>query len=131
MKLYNSTDSQISMPLNGGVKLVVPGHSFSTEFMPNDSFLTLVASVFTDKQIALVVSGPFEINMCAKSPACALMVVQSREEALRRFLVEVPEEKEEAVVEENKEEEVKKEEVKEEKPIATTPKKKAGRPKKK
>ena len=53
--------------------------------MPSDDFLTLVASTFDETEIALIVAGAFEINMCAKNPACTPLVCQSLDEAIERF----------------------------------------------
>lgn len=108
MRIYNGKNSQISVPLNRATRIVVGPKRVSQELMPSDDFLTLLAQTFEADELALIVSGPFEINLCAKNPACQPLVVQSLDEALERFAVKEdpkpevqpePEKKEEVVTE--------------------------------
>lgn len=108
MRIYNGKNSQISVPLNRATRIVVGPKRVSQELMPSDDFLTLLAQTFEADELALIVSGPFEINLCAKNPACQPLVVQSLDEALERFAVKEdpkpevqpePEKKEEVVAE--------------------------------
>lgn len=95
MRIYNGKNSQLDLPLSGATRLVVPAHSVSKDFLPSDYFLTMIAQCYEDKDLALIVSGPWEINMCAKNPACNPMVVNTLDEAIERFN---PQPKEEKVV---------------------------------
>lgn len=117
MRIYNAKNSQIDLPLAGDTRIMVSAHSVSKDFMPSDYFLTLVASTFDEHELALIVSGPYEINMCAKNPAVSEMVVQSLDEAISRFIPKKAEVEEKPIVMEEPKEEVieeVKEEVKEE-----------------
>ena len=105
MRIYNGKNSQISVPLNRSTRIVVGPKRVSQELMPSDDFLTLLAQTFEADELALIVSGPFEINLCAKNPACQPLVVQSLDEALERFAVK-KDPKPEAQPESEKKEEV-------------------------
>lgn len=105
MRIYNGKNSQISVPLNRATRIVVGPKRVSQELMPSDDFLTLLAQTFEADELALIVSGPFEINLCAKNPACQPLVVQSLDEALERFAVK-EDPKPEAQPESEKKEEV-------------------------
>lgn len=97
MRIYNGKNSQVDLPL-ATQRISIPAHSVSKDFMPNNEFLSLLASSYDDKELALIVSGPYEINMCANIPAIVTLVVQSLDEAVARFNAPLP-------VEEKKEEE--------------------------
>ena len=85
MRIYNAKKSQMDLPIGSNTRLTIPSHSVWTDIMPSDDFLTLVASTFDETEIALIVAGAFEINMCAKNPACTPLVCQSLDEAIERF----------------------------------------------
>ena len=84
MRIYNGKNSQVDLPL-ATQRLSIPSHSVSKDFMPNNEFLSLLASSYDEKELALIVSGPYEINMCANIPAIVTLVVQSLDEAIARF----------------------------------------------
>ena len=84
MRIYNGKKSQVDLPL-ATQRLSIPSHSVSKDFMPNNEFLSLLASSYDDTELALIVSGPYEINMCANIPAVVTLVVQSLDEAIARF----------------------------------------------
>ena len=90
MRIYNSRTSQISIPLTATEKIVVPGHGTSASFMPNPKILSLIVTSFDYDELALIVTGPIEMTMCSETPCCAGFVVNSLEEALERFAVDVP-----------------------------------------
>lgn len=136
MRIFNGKNAQISLPL-GTIRLEIPGKVASKDFAPNPDFLSLVVTSYTEKDIALIVSGPFELSMCSTIPAVAPLMVQSLEEAIERFTpkqekpkeVEQPKEVKPEVVETLVKEDEKREEVapiEEEVPAPTTehPKKK-------
>lgn len=89
MRLYNATNSLQRIPLNPGQggtqKLEVSSNAVSVSFIPSPEFISLVVSTFSPEQMALIVSGPFEISMCAKMPVTASYIVQSIDEAIQRF----------------------------------------------
>lgn len=86
MRIYNGTDSQLTLPFNGtGEKITIQSHSVSGNILPSTEFLSLLVTSFDYSEIALIVSGPFEINMCAGVSGAAGFVVQSIEEAIERF----------------------------------------------
>lgn len=85
MKVYNNTSSSLSLPLNAGTKLEIPGKSVSGNILGSNEFLTTVISNFTTDEIAFIVNGPWELSLCANIPTCTNYVVQSLEEAVERF----------------------------------------------
>lgn len=134
MRIYNAKRAQIEMPLSNGTKLVIPGHSISGEFMPNSTIISVFMTSYSTKEVAFVISGPYEIAMLSNFAGSGDYVVSSLEEAVARFApkadpttTEAPipapvEEKVEVIVEptavpevieEKKEEEPEKKEVKE------------------
>lgn len=100
MRIYNAKKSQMDLPIGSNTRLTIPSHSVSKDIMPSDDFLTLVASTFDETEIALIVAGAFEINMCAKNPACTPLVCQSLDEAVERFNPAPKEVKKEEIKEE-------------------------------
>ena len=86
MRIFNGKNSTLDLPLVGGTKLpAIAPHSVSINFMPNEAFLNLIATAYDDHEIALILSGPFEMTMCSGVPATLPLVVESIEEALERF----------------------------------------------
>lgn len=115
MRIYNGKNSQVELPL-ATQRITIGPNSVSKDIMPNVEMLQLISTSFVDTEIALIVSGPSELNLCAGVPACTPLVVQSLDEAVIRFKGTTPEKKEEKpVVEEPKKEEVVVEEVPEKK----------------
>lgn len=94
MRIFNGKNAQISLPL-GMVRLEIPSKVASKDFAPNPDFLSLIVTSYTEKDIALIVSGPFELSMCSTMPAVAPLMVQSLEEAIERFTPKQEELKEE------------------------------------
>lgn len=135
MRIYNAKDSQISIPLNGSMRINIAPHSVSQDFLGATEFLTMLVTSYDVNEIALIVSGVYELNICANIPTCTNYVVQTLEEALARFnavLIKDDKVEEKKAVEEEKPVE---EPVVEEKPSvgveeAPKPKKKPGRKKK-
>jgi len=105
MRIYNGTKSQLDLPLSGIQRISIAPHAVSGDILPSTEFLSLMVTSFDYSEIALIVSGPYEINMCANVSGCAGFIAQSLEEAIERFS-----NKEEKKVEENKVEENKVEE---------------------
>lgn len=99
MRIFNGTNSQIDLPLTGAVRLSIAPHAPSKDFAPNNDFLALIVTTYDEKEIALIVGGPYELSMCSTIPAAAPLLVQSLDEAVARFST-----KQEVVVEEPKEE---------------------------
>lgn len=85
MRIYNGKKTQLDLPLGGTTRILVQPFSVSKDFLPSDYFLLMMAQCFTKDDLAIIISGPTEINLCAKNPACSEMVVQSLEEAISRF----------------------------------------------
>lgn len=88
MRIFNATNSVLSLPLAGNQKLEIQARSVSPEFMGSKEFLSMVITSFTDRQIAIVVSGPYELNVCANIPTAVNYVVQTLDEALQRFCMD-------------------------------------------
>lgn len=93
MRVYNGTNSQVDLPLTGNQRITIASHSVSKDIMPSTEFLSLLVSSYDYNELALIVSGPFEINMCSGVSGCVGFVCQSLEEAINRFQPEVKEEK--------------------------------------
>ena len=85
MRIYNGTNSQLDLPLSGTQRITVSPNSVSGDIMPSNEFLSLLVGSFDYSEIALVVSGPYEINMCAGVSGSVGFVVQSLDEAIERF----------------------------------------------
>ena len=103
MRVYNGTKSQLDLPLSSLQRITIPANAVSGDIMPSTEFLSLLVGSYDYSEIALIVSGPYEINMCAGVSGAAGFVVQSLEEAIERFApkeVTKPEEKKMDVVEE-------------------------------
>lgn len=106
MRVYNGTNSQLDLPLSGIQRISIPPHAVSGDIMPSNEFLSLLVGSFNYDEIALIVSGPYEITMCAGVSGSVGFVVQSLEEAIERFAPK--EEKPEiTIIEPKKEEEIK------------------------
>lgn len=85
MRIYNAKRAQIEMPLGNGMKLVIPSNSISGEFMPNSTIISVFMTSYTPKDVAFVVSGPYEIAMLSNFAGSGDYVVSSLEEAVLRF----------------------------------------------
>ena len=85
MRIYNGTNSLIDLPITNRVRLTIPAHSVSKEFMPSDDFINLIVRVYQSSDIALIISGPYELNMCAKNPSVTPLIVHTLDEAVIRF----------------------------------------------
>lgn len=92
MRVYNGTNSQLDLPLSGLQRISIPPRTVSGDVMPSNDFLSLLVSSFDYSEIALIVSGPYEITMCAGVSGSVGFVVQSLEEAIERFAEKKPEE---------------------------------------
>lgn len=105
MRVYNATKYTVNFPLTPTQKITIQPNSVSGNILPNTQFLSMMVGVYTPEQIAFIVSGPFEINMCSSIPVTASYVVQSLDEAIARFspksqVEEMPKEEKKVVVEE-------------------------------
>lgn len=96
MRIYNGTNSHLNLPLTGSQRITVPPHAVSGDVLPSTDFLSLMVSSYDFSEIAFIISGPFELNMCANVSGATGFVVNSLEEAVERFC---PSEKEETKVE--------------------------------
>lgn len=84
MRIYNGKNSQVDIPL-ATQRVTIGPKSVSKDLMPSTEMLQLLSTSFDDSEIALIVSGPTELNLCAGVPSCTPLVVQSLDEALVRF----------------------------------------------
>lgn len=89
MRIYNGTNSVLDLPLSGIQRLSIPPKSVSGDFMPTNEFLSLLVSTFDYSEISIIVSGPYEISMCASVSGSVGFVTQSLEEAIERFAEKV------------------------------------------
>lgn len=84
MRIYNGKNSVINVPL-GNQRITVPAHSISSDFMPSTDFIRTMSVSFDVNEVALIVVGAWEGNMCAGVPAVQPLCVSSLDEALARF----------------------------------------------
>lgn len=98
MRLYNGTNSGINLPLNNGQRLIVSPKSVSGQFLPSIEFLTLIATAYSRADIALILSGASEVQMCSSVSTIPGYIAQSVEEAIERFSEIKPEEVKEEVI---------------------------------
>ena len=95
MRIFNGTNSLLNLPLNGNQMLEVLPKSVSTEFMGSKEFISMLVTSLSCDEIAIVVSGPYELNNCANVPTAVNYVVQTLDEAIIRFGLKKPEPKHE------------------------------------
>ena len=100
MKIYNAKTATVQLPL-GMRRLVINGRSLSQDFMPTSQFLQMIARTFSPKDLAIIVSGAWEGNMCAETDTLSEYCVSTVEEALARFNPPENPKKEELKKEEN------------------------------
>jgi len=114
MRIYNATNAQLNLPYPGGTVSIAP-HSVSGNLGANTQTISLLVSAYTTDEIAFIVSGPFELNLCSSIPTVVNYVVQSLEEAIEKLEPRSEIKKEEVTIEEEKIEEEPKVEIKKEK----------------
>ena len=85
MRIFNGTNSLLTLPLSGNQKLEILPKSVSTEFMGSTDFLSMVVTSLSNEEIAIIVSGPYELNVCANIPTAVNYVVQTLDDAIIRF----------------------------------------------
>jgi hypothetical protein len=85
MRIYNGKNSTINVPLPNGERLSIDGKSISKDFMPSVEFLNIIKASFDYSEIALVVSGIIEMNLCSSVSSIAGFVANSVGEAVERF----------------------------------------------
>ncbi len=102
MRIFNATKAALSFSLPNGQQVTIPGKSVSGDIMANADFLSTLVSSYTQDELAFIVGGPYELNICAGIPTVTTYVVQTLDEALQRFGLK--EEEEKAPVEEEVEE---------------------------
>ena len=100
MRIYNATNSQLNLPFPGSNVSIAP-HSVSGNLGANTQTISMLVSAYNTSEIAFIVSGPFELNLCSSIPTVVSYVVQSLEEAIEKL--EPKTEKKEVVVEKEKE----------------------------
>lgn len=88
MRIYNGKDCQICVPMLGTNQMLELGpKSVSGNIMPTVEFLTLLTKSFTINEIAFIVAGKFEYEVCANIPLASNFTVTSLDEAIERFAV--------------------------------------------
>jgi hypothetical protein len=127
MRIYNGTDSQVSLPYAGKERISIEPRSVSGNLGITNDLISLIVTSFTTDELAIIVAGPYELSMTSSNPVAVNYVVQSLDEAIERF---APKEKPTAVEEVKKEEDPEVEERKEEAEVEELPKKRTVRLKK-
>lgn len=93
MRIFNATKAALSFSLPNGQQVTIPGKSVSGDIMANADFLSTLVSSYTQDELAFIVGGPYELNICAGIPTVTTYVVQTLDEALQRFGLKEEEEK--------------------------------------
>lgn len=119
MRIFNGTKSQVILPYAGGQKISIDPMSVSGNVGPTDEFIALIVTSYTDKELALIVSGPYELATASRNPVAVSYIVQTLDEAVRRFSPEAPKVEK---TPEPKKEEPKVVELKKEEPVVEEPK---------
>ncbi len=115
MRIFNGTNSLLTLPLSGNQKLEIHPKSVSQEFMGSTDFISMIVTSLKNTDVAIIVSGPYELNVCSNVPTAVHYVVQTLDEAIIRLGLKKPEP--EVAKEECKCEKCKAEEEKVEEPI--------------
>lgn len=106
MRVYNGKNCQICVPMLGTSCMLELGpKSVSPNIVPTKEFLELLTQTFTPEEIALIVAGTFEYNVCANIPLACNFTTTSLDEAIERFQVKSEPSKLDKIVEEEKKEE--------------------------
>ena len=127
MRIYNGTNSQVNLPYVGKERISIDAKSVSGNLGITNELISLIVSSYGADELAIIVSGPYELSMTSSNPVAVNYVVQTLDEAIERFAPPIDkkevEHKEEPVVkeEEPKLEPIGKEEAPE--PNTTAPKK--------
>lgn len=105
MRIYNGTNSQVSLPYVGNQRINIAPKSVSGNIGCNSDLLSLIVTSYTTDELAIIVSGPYELSMSSQNPVAVGYVVQTLDEAIMRFAKgEKPAVEEPKVIEEVKEE---------------------------
>ncbi len=99
MRIYNGTNSQVSLPYVGNQRINVAPKSVSGNIGCNADLLSLIVTSYTTDELAIIVSGPYELSMASQNPVAVGYVVQTLDEAITRFAKPSPNTTEEATVE--------------------------------
>lgn len=84
MRIFNATNSSMDLPW-GMQRLSILPKSFSQDIMGTPELVRVITSNYDTSEIAILVSGPFELSMCASVPVSVNYVVQSTDEVYKRF----------------------------------------------
>jgi len=114
MRIFNGTKLQVTLPYAGGQKITIDPMSVSGNVGPTDELISLIVTAYKDDELAIIVSGPYELATASRNPVAVSYIVQTLDEAIRRFSKELPKPEEKKVVVEEKKVEEKPEPVKEE-----------------
>lgn len=77
MRIYNGKDATINVPLPNGERMSIDGKSISKDFMPSAEFLNMIKTSYDYSEIALIVAGVIEMNLCSSISSVAGFVVNS------------------------------------------------------
>lgn len=150
MRVFNGTSACLDLPFTGNERISINAHSPSGDMLAATEFITNLISNYSPEEVAVIVSGPYELNICANIKNAHHYVVETIDEAISRFnMGDTKKSEEEEATEEtetvvHKEEKVQEEETEvatesEEQPVehsesteesaepAETPKKKRGK----
>jgi len=98
MRIFNATNATLNVPW-GSVRLTINPKSFTNDILGTPDFIKTLITTYTEKEIAILVGGPFELSMCAGVPACVIYVAQSVDEIYKKFgIAETKKEKLEPII---------------------------------
>jgi hypothetical protein len=85
MRIFNGTKSQVTLPYAGGQRITISPMSVSGNVGPTDELIALIVTAYRDDELALIVSGPYELSTVSRNPVAVNYIVQTLDEAIRRF----------------------------------------------
>ena len=90
MRIFNGTKTQVTLPYFGKQTITISPMSVSGNVGPTDELIALIVTAFRDDELAIIVSGPYELSTASRNPVAVSYIVQTLDEAIRRFQKEEP-----------------------------------------
>lgn len=88
MRVYNATKYQLTVPISRGKYITIKPYSCSTEFIGTSYLVSILVSTKSSDEVAIICAGPSDLALCANVSSAAAYVVQTLDDAIKRFLPE-------------------------------------------
>lgn len=85
MRIYNPRKFPINIPLDSGARLFVKPGEVSASFMPSTRVLNLIVQSYSVNDIALIIDGSSEYDICASISSVPAYTFSSLSQALDKF----------------------------------------------